>query len=41
MNVCKCGQSGVDLESEYQRSFGDIKELNRFEWNGTEWKDVV
>lgn len=28
MNVCKCGQSGVDLEQWYQRNMGSIEPLN-------------
>ncbi len=27
MDYCKCGQSAVDLEEHYSRTFGSIKEI--------------
>ena len=29
MDYCKCGDSGVDLEEDYQRQFGKIKDIKR------------
>lgn len=37
MNVCDCGKSGLDLENDYQRTFGSIKEISRKEFNGEKW----
>ena len=31
MDYCKCGESAVDLEDEYQRNMGKIKEIKRSE----------
>jgi len=31
MQMCKCGQSGVDLEEWYQRNIGSIEEVSREE----------
>lgn len=29
MDYCKCGESAVDLEEHYSRTFGSIKEIKR------------
>ena len=29
MDYCKCSESAVDLEEDYQRQFGKIKEIKR------------
>ncbi len=29
MDYCRCGESAVDLEDEYQRDMGKIKEIKR------------
>jgi|14BtaG_2_1085337.scaffolds.fasta_scaffold67159_3 hypothetical protein len=29
MEVCKCGNSGVDLTDSYQRSFGYVEDIKR------------
>ena len=29
MDYCKCGESGVDLEEGYQRTFGKVKDIKR------------
>ena len=40
MNVCECCKSGVDLEQNYQKGFGDIEEISRKEnVNGT-WTKI-
>lgn len=31
MDVCKCGESGIDLEDWYQRNFGCPVEIKREE----------
>ena len=28
MDVCKCGSSGVDLENDYSRMFGEVEVIN-------------
>lgn len=31
MDFCQCGTSGLDLEEDYMRGFGDIEELERID----------
>ena len=40
MNICDCGKSGVDLEDDYQRGHGLVKEISRKKRVDGVWKNI-
>lgn len=40
MNVCHCGESGIDLEEHYQRGFGKVKDISRKELIDKVWTQI-
>jgi len=41
MDGCKCGKSALDLEDGYQRSLGEIIEINRVNLDSSDRLDEV
>lgn len=40
MNICKCGEAGVDLEEFYTRTFGKIDVISLEEKTKDGWKKI-
>ena len=40
MNICECGESGVDLEQSYQRCVGKVEEISRKILIKNKWQKI-